>query len=100
MRRGTRVTWISEGETCTTVAPNGAPTIPVDIVREDVPCFASFMSIRRFRSAAIMRRRNAERPRTRTCTEVGTSPEISSCEGMLVNSSGTWKPTSANGSEV
>src|SRR6266700_6222577 len=33
-------------------------------------------------------------------TEVGTSPEISNWGGMLVNSSVTGKPTSANGSEV
>ena len=67
----------------------GAPTISGVICRSVVPCLASFMSRRRLRSAGIMRRSRAERPRTRTRAIVGMSPEISSCGGMVVNSSGT-----------
>ena len=100
--RGTRVTWISAGETCTTVAPNGAPTISGEMLHEprfllfgDPSCPAAGSGPRRPCGAAT----RSVRARARAA-DVGTSPDISSWGGMLVNSSGTWKPTSAYGSAV
>ena len=56
--------------------------------------------MRKFRSAGNHAAQKRGAPPHAHVHEVGTSPEISSCGGMLVNSSGTWKPTSAKGSEV